>query len=251
MITRPEGVCRVWRGEEVQGETIRTATAWVRVVPRREAGAPQSAWKTRSRLDVVALLDGCGENRGASEAWLWSDVGGCGWRLMRPREVLTLGPRAQRRETSVSAAGVPLWGEVAWSAQCAAGGGVRALGALTPDSMDRMTERLDKRAGPLDQSDRRVSKVEDGQTKLATSQVKLNKELNSLRLKVQKTRRQFIVGKKQLKNLHQEYRVLNPAKLRVEVDGSPIFFIDYKKLDQFVKRRAAGEGSSSAYDADS
>ncbi|KAJ1200649.1 hypothetical protein NDU88_004470 [Pleurodeles waltl] len=50
--------------------------------------------------------------------------------------------------------------------------------------MDRMTECLDKHAERLDQSARRVSEVEDGQTELATSQVKLNKELNSLRLKV-------------------------------------------------------------------
>ncbi|KAJ1162198.1 hypothetical protein NDU88_002671 [Pleurodeles waltl] len=50
--------------------------------------------------------------------------------------------------------------------------------------MDRMTERLDKHAERLDQSDMRVSEVEDGQTELATSQVKQNKELSSLRLKV-------------------------------------------------------------------
>ncbi|KAJ1192040.1 hypothetical protein NDU88_001352 [Pleurodeles waltl] len=50
--------------------------------------------------------------------------------------------------------------------------------------MDRMTERLDKHAERLGQSERRVSEVEDGQTQLATSHVKLNKELNSLRLKV-------------------------------------------------------------------
>ncbi|KAJ1112884.1 hypothetical protein NDU88_001145 [Pleurodeles waltl] len=50
--------------------------------------------------------------------------------------------------------------------------------------MDRMTEHLDKHAKHLNQSDRRVSEVEDGQTELVTSQVKLNKELNSLRLKV-------------------------------------------------------------------
>ncbi|KAJ1118188.1 hypothetical protein NDU88_006383 [Pleurodeles waltl] len=50
--------------------------------------------------------------------------------------------------------------------------------------MDRMTERLGKHAEHLDQSDRRVSVVEDGQTELATSQLKLNKELTSLCLKV-------------------------------------------------------------------
>ncbi|KAJ1137577.1 hypothetical protein NDU88_003975 [Pleurodeles waltl] len=47
-----------------------------------------------------------------------------------------------------------------------------------------MTEHLNKHAEHLDQSERRVSEVEDGQTQLATSHVKLNKELNSLRLKV-------------------------------------------------------------------
>ncbi|KAJ1104091.1 hypothetical protein NDU88_001506 [Pleurodeles waltl] len=50
--------------------------------------------------------------------------------------------------------------------------------------MDRMTERLDKHVEHLDQSDRRVTEVEDGQMELATSQVKLNKDLSSLRLKV-------------------------------------------------------------------
>ncbi|KAJ1114842.1 hypothetical protein NDU88_003072 [Pleurodeles waltl] len=52
--------------------------------------------------------------------------------------------------------------------------------------MDRMTEHLDKHAECLDQSERRVSEVEDGQTQLATSHVKLNKELNSLHLKIHK-----------------------------------------------------------------
>ncbi|KAJ1192213.1 hypothetical protein NDU88_001525 [Pleurodeles waltl] len=70
-------------------------------------------------------------------------------------------------------------------------------------------------------------------------------------MQVQEARRKFIAGKKQLRNLHLEYRMLYPVKLRVEVDGSPIFFTDYKKLDQFVKRRAAGKGSSSVDDADS
>ncbi|KAJ1080953.1 hypothetical protein NDU88_001141 [Pleurodeles waltl] len=50
--------------------------------------------------------------------------------------------------------------------------------------MDRMSERLDQHAERLDQSERRASDVEDGQTELATSQVKLNKELSTLRLKV-------------------------------------------------------------------
>ncbi|KAJ1162259.1 hypothetical protein NDU88_002727 [Pleurodeles waltl] len=50
--------------------------------------------------------------------------------------------------------------------------------------MDRMTERLDKHAEHLDQSERRVSEVEDGQTQLATGHVKLDKELNSLPLKI-------------------------------------------------------------------
>ncbi|KAJ1166410.1 hypothetical protein NDU88_006814 [Pleurodeles waltl] len=52
--------------------------------------------------------------------------------------------------------------------------------------MDRMTELLDKHAERLDQLERRVSEVEDGQTELATGHVKLNKELNSLRLKINK-----------------------------------------------------------------
>ncbi|KAJ1097040.1 hypothetical protein NDU88_002169 [Pleurodeles waltl] len=211
--------------------------------------------------------------------------------------------------------------------------------------MDRMTEHLDKHVERLDQSERRVSEVEDGQTQLSTSHVKLTKELNSLRpkvddlearswrknlrivgvtestvidnmegfiegllvqllgcttfsdlfiverahrslatrtppgapprtiiarllnyrdhdvalcrarelktlqyegitislyldftLQVQEGRRQFIAGKKQLRDLHFEYRMLYPAKLRVEVDGSLLFFTDHRKLAQFVKR---------------
>ncbi|KAJ1208388.1 hypothetical protein NDU88_003774 [Pleurodeles waltl] len=224
--------------------------------------------------------------------------------------------------------------------------------------MDRMTERLDKHAERLDQSERRVSEVEDDQTELATSQVKLNKELNSLRLKVddlearswrknlrivgvaestaidnmegfverllvqllgratfsdllvverahrslatcspsgasprpiiarllnyracdaalcharelktlqyegmtislynftkqvQEARRQFTAGKKQLRDLHLEYRMLYTAKLGVEVDGSSLFFTDHKKLDQFVKRRTAGKENCNVDDTE-
>ncbi|KAJ1127162.1 hypothetical protein NDU88_005565 [Pleurodeles waltl] len=117
--------------------------------------------------------------------------------------------------------------------------------------MDRMSERLDKHAEHLDQAERRVSEVEDGQTELATGQVKLNKELTTLRLKVQEARRQFLAGKKLLRNMHLEYRMLYPAKLRVEVDGSPIFFTDHKKLDQFAKCRMACGGSGDIGNGDS
>ncbi|KAJ1160416.1 hypothetical protein NDU88_000918 [Pleurodeles waltl] len=48
-----------------------------------------------------------------------------------------------------------------------------------------MTECLDKHAEHLDQSDRRVFEVDVGQTELAISQVKLNKKLSSLCLKVE------------------------------------------------------------------
>ncbi|KAJ1089408.1 hypothetical protein NDU88_002559 [Pleurodeles waltl] len=47
-----------------------------------------------------------------------------------------------------------------------------------------MTECLDKHAERLDQSERRVSEVEDGQMQLAASHFKLNHEVHSLRLKV-------------------------------------------------------------------
>ncbi|KAJ1197118.1 hypothetical protein NDU88_000980 [Pleurodeles waltl] len=60
-----------------------------------------------------------------------------------------------------------------------------------------------------------------------------------------------LLGKKQLRELHLEYRMLYPAKLRVEVDGRPLFFTDHKKLAQFVKRRGADKGSCSADDTDS
>ncbi|KAJ1082984.1 hypothetical protein NDU88_003145 [Pleurodeles waltl] len=225
--------------------------------------------------------------------------------------------------------------------------------------MDRMTEHLAKHVELLDQSERRVSEVEDGQTQLAASHVNLSKEVHSLRLKVddlearsqrnnlrivgvaestaidnmegfierllvqllgritfsdlfvvershrslathpppgappcpiiarllnyrdrdaalrhprelktlqyegmtvslhpdstlqvQEARRQFITGKKQLRDLHLEYRMLYPANLRVEVDGSLLFFTDHKKLDQFVKRRAACKGGGDADDTD-
>ncbi|KAJ1199827.1 hypothetical protein NDU88_003660 [Pleurodeles waltl] len=46
--------------------------------------------------------------------------------------------------------------------------------------MDRMTERLDKHVEWLNQSERRVSEVEDGQAALATSHARLSKELSSL-----------------------------------------------------------------------
>ncbi|KAJ1150390.1 hypothetical protein NDU88_003183 [Pleurodeles waltl] len=70
-------------------------------------------------------------------------------------------------------------------------------------------------------------------------------------IQVQEARRQFIAGKKQLRNVRLEYRMLYLAKLRVEVDGSQIFFTDHKKLDQFVKRRVAGKGRSDVDDTDS
>ncbi|KAJ1206723.1 hypothetical protein NDU88_002124 [Pleurodeles waltl] len=47
-----------------------------------------------------------------------------------------------------------------------------------------MTESLDKHMERLDQSKRRVSEVEDGQTQLAAGHVKLSKEVHSLLLKV-------------------------------------------------------------------
>ncbi|KAJ1118483.1 hypothetical protein NDU88_006674 [Pleurodeles waltl] len=99
---------------------------------------------------------------------------------------------------------------------------------------DRMTGHLDKHVERLDQSE--VEEVEDGQTQLAASHVKINKEVHTLRLKVddleagsrrknlcimgvaettaidnmegliesllvQEVRRQFIAGKKQLRDL--------------------------------------------------
>ncbi|KAJ1151807.1 hypothetical protein NDU88_004586 [Pleurodeles waltl] len=114
--------------------------------------------------------------------------------------------------------------------------------------MDRMSECLDKYAEHLDQAERRVSEVEDGQTELATGKVKLNKELSALRLKVQEARRQFLAGKKLLRSMHLEYRMLYSAKLRVEVDGSPIFFSYHKKL---VKHRIAVGGSGHIGNGDS
>ncbi|KAJ1177437.1 hypothetical protein NDU88_002692 [Pleurodeles waltl] len=50
--------------------------------------------------------------------------------------------------------------------------------------MDRMTQRLDKHVEWLDQSERRVSEVEDGQAELSTGHAKLSKELGSLQTKV-------------------------------------------------------------------
>ncbi|KAJ1115652.1 hypothetical protein NDU88_003874 [Pleurodeles waltl] len=50
--------------------------------------------------------------------------------------------------------------------------------------MDRMTERLEKHAECLDQSKRRVSEVEDGQTVLSAGYAKLSKELGSLHANV-------------------------------------------------------------------
>ncbi|KAJ1157387.1 hypothetical protein NDU88_010100 [Pleurodeles waltl] len=47
-----------------------------------------------------------------------------------------------------------------------------------------MTERLDKHAEWLDQSERRVSEVEDGQVELATGHARLSKELSSFQTKV-------------------------------------------------------------------
>ncbi|KAJ1108193.1 hypothetical protein NDU88_005575 [Pleurodeles waltl] len=49
--------------------------------------------------------------------------------------------------------------------------------------IDGKLDSLSYRMERLDQSERRVSEVEDSQTELATSQVKLNKELSTLRLK--------------------------------------------------------------------
>ncbi|KAJ1203806.1 hypothetical protein NDU88_007587 [Pleurodeles waltl] len=214
------------------------------------------------------------------------------------------------------------------------------------DPKDRMTERLDKHAEHLDQSERRVLGVEDGQMQLATSYVKLNKEVHSLHLKVddlqarswrnnlrivgvaestaidnmegfikhllvqllgrttfsdlfvvrrahrslvtrppsgapphpikarllnyrdrdvalhrareqktlqyegmtvsmypdfalrvQEARRHFTAGKKQLRDLHLEYRILYPVKLRVEVDSSSLFFYRSQETRSIRKRQ--------------
>ncbi|KAJ1089327.1 hypothetical protein NDU88_002478 [Pleurodeles waltl] len=69
-------------------------------------------------------------------------------------------------------------------------------------------------------------------------------------LQVQEGRLQYVAGKKQLRELYLEYRMLYPAKLRVEMDWKP-FFTDHKKLAQFVKRRVAGSGDRGSEDTDS
>ncbi|KAJ1150327.1 hypothetical protein NDU88_003121 [Pleurodeles waltl] len=51
--------------------------------------------------------------------------------------------------------------------------------------MDRMSERIDKHAERLDHVENRVSAAEDGQTELAGDQMKLNRELSALKLKVE------------------------------------------------------------------
>ncbi|KAJ1082003.1 hypothetical protein NDU88_002175 [Pleurodeles waltl] len=109
--------------------------------------------------------------------------------------------------------------------------------------MDRMSERLDKHAERLDQAERRISEVEDGQMELNTGHTKLNK--------MQEARRQFIAGKKQLRDLQLEYCMLYPAKLRVEVEGKPLFFTDHKKLALFIKHRTARNVDCSRDDTDS
>ncbi|KAJ1217615.1 hypothetical protein NDU88_005208 [Pleurodeles waltl] len=58
-------------------------------------------------------------------------------------------------------------------------------------------------------------------------------------LQVQEVRKQFLPGKKQLRDLQLDYRMLYPAKLRVDVEGNTIFFTDHKKLEQFVNRKLA------------
>ncbi|KAJ1100145.1 hypothetical protein NDU88_005232 [Pleurodeles waltl] len=116
--------------------------------------------------------------------------------------------------------------------------------------MDRMSKRIDKHTERLDHVENRVSAAEDGQTELAGGQMKLNRELSALKLKVQEARRKLIEGKKQLRFMHLEYRMLYPAKLKVDVDGSQIFFTDPKKLEHFVKRRRAGGGVEAAADED-
>ncbi|KAJ1084137.1 hypothetical protein NDU88_004290 [Pleurodeles waltl] len=50
--------------------------------------------------------------------------------------------------------------------------------------MDRMSEHLNKQAERLDQAERWVSAVEDGQTALATGQLKVSTELGTLRHKM-------------------------------------------------------------------
>ncbi|KAJ1163837.1 hypothetical protein NDU88_004289 [Pleurodeles waltl] len=50
--------------------------------------------------------------------------------------------------------------------------------------MDRMTERLDKHAERLDQSERCISDVEDSQLTLSSNQIKMNKTLMTLQMKV-------------------------------------------------------------------
>ncbi|KAJ1189349.1 hypothetical protein NDU88_006097 [Pleurodeles waltl] len=65
-------------------------------------------------------------------------------------------------------------------------------------------------------------------------------------LQVQEVRKQFLPAKKQLRELQLDYRMLYPAKLRVDVDGSTIFFTDHKKLEQFVSRKLADKRSAPA-----
>ncbi|KAJ1138138.1 hypothetical protein NDU88_004529 [Pleurodeles waltl] len=126
-----------------------------------------------------------------------------------------------------------------------------------------MSERLEKQTERVDQVERHVSSVEDEQTALATGQLKVNTELDILKHKidylesrsprnnlrivglaestsiVQDARKQFLLGKKQLRALQLDYRMLYPAKLRLDVEGNTIFFTDHKKLEQFVNRKLA------------
>ncbi|KAJ1120546.1 hypothetical protein NDU88_008711 [Pleurodeles waltl] len=59
---------------------------------------------------------------------------------------------------------------------------------------------------------------------------------------VQEAIRQFITGKRQLRDLQLEYHMLDPAKLLVMVDGKPLFFTDHKLLTQFLKQQIVGWG---------
>ncbi|KAJ1137115.1 hypothetical protein NDU88_003528 [Pleurodeles waltl] len=85
--------------------------------------------------------------------------------------------------------------------------------------MDRMTEQLNRHAEHLDQSE---AHFRGG-----------GRPVNYV------LRRQFIAGKRQLRDLRLEYRMLYPDRFRVTVDGKPLLFTDHKNLTQFLKRRMA------------
>ncbi|KAJ1143799.1 hypothetical protein NDU88_010103 [Pleurodeles waltl] len=115
--------------------------------------------------------------------------------------------------------------------------------------MDRMSERIDKNAERLDHVENRVSAAEDGQTELAGGQMKLNRELSALKLKVEdmEDRRQLQQLESDLSQLERDHsdtadaRILGQVHTKIQ-EYQETAYTEIQHLGKYTTARVYGEG---------